>query len=55
MRLRVDILARGFVEGSLEVVSSEFTDTTGNYTLVDHVRIQYPVLLEVVRDRVLRE
>lgn len=55
MRLRVDMLVRGLREGSLEVVSAEFTDTTGNYTLFDHVRIEDAVLLEVVRNRVLCE
>jgi hypothetical protein len=55
MRFRVDMLVRGLGDGSLEVVSAEFTDTTGNYTLFDHVRIEDAVLLEVVRNRVLCE
>src|SRR5215472_2348218 len=53
IRLRVDMLARGFAECSLEVVSAGFTDTTGNYTLFDYVRIEDAVLLEVMRDGVL--
>jgi hypothetical protein len=55
MRLRVDMLARGLGDGSLEVDSAEFTDTTGNYTLFDDVRIEDAILLKVVRNRILCE
>ena len=55
MRLRVDILARGLGDGSFVDVSEGFTDTTGNYTLFDYIRIEDAVLLEVVRDRILCE
>lgn len=55
MRFRVDMPGRGLAEGSLEVVSAEFTDTTENYTLFDYVGIEDPVLLKVMRDRILRE
>ena len=54
MRFRVDMLGRGLVDGSLELASAEFTDTE-NYTLFDHVGIEDPVLLEVVRNGVLGE
>jgi len=55
MRFRVDILVRAEADGSPDVGSAEFTDTTENYTLFDHVRIEHPLLLEVMRNGVLGE
>ena len=55
MRLRVDMLARGVVDGSTELISAGLTDTIQNYTLFDNIRIEYPVLFQEMRNGVLRK
>jgi hypothetical protein len=48
---------RGFagVGGRRSVGSVEFTDTTEDYTLLDHIGVQHALLLQVVRNGILGE
>lgn len=55
IRLCVDMLARGLGADSLGISGVGFKDTTKNYTSFDDIGIEHSILLQIMRNRVLRE